>query len=355
LIAALVPSWVNEGDVVASDNTTIWGIHAGRYGEADSLFLKKGYIALGWEKMPDLSTIVPTRDACKATLLEVEPDYKPGAVPGAGGQLYRFAHEMQVDDLVIYRSKISRDYHLGRISGEYEYRPDVQAASPHVRRVKWLKKVEPTQMSQGALFEMGAAQSLFQVRNYAESWLKVLNNGAPGPNGDEEGDDDDTIGVVATAIEQSTRVYILKQFQAELKGHPFADYVAHLLNAMGYNTRVSPPGTDSGVDIIAHRDQLGFEPPIIKVQVKSGDGNVGQPEVSQLLGQLGAPGEHGLFVTLSDYTNPASNLAKTKSNLRLLTGDDVIDLTLQHYEQLDSHYRAIIPLKRVYVPEPVED
>lgn len=38
---------------------------------------------------------------------------------------------------------------------------------------------------------------------------------------------------------------------------------------MEYRTRVSPEGPDGGVDIIAHKDELGFEPPIIKVQVKS--------------------------------------------------------------------------------------
>jgi len=27
---------------------TLWGMHAGRLGDADSLFLKKGVIAIGW-------------------------------------------------------------------------------------------------------------------------------------------------------------------------------------------------------------------------------------------------------------------------------------------------------------------
>ena len=35
-----------------------------------------------------------------------------------------------------------------------------------------------------------------------------------------------------------------------------ADFVAHLLNKMGYRTRVSPEGTDGGVAIIAHKDGL---------------------------------------------------------------------------------------------------
>jgi hypothetical protein len=35
---------------------------------------------------------------------------------------------------------------------------------------------------------------------------------------------------------------------------------------------VRDKGADGGVDIIAHKDELGFEPPIIKVQVKSKEG-----------------------------------------------------------------------------------
>lgn len=37
---------------------------------------------------------------------------------------------------------------------------------------------------------------------------------------------------------------------------------------MRYHIRVSPEGRDDGIDIVAHKDELGFEPPIIKVQVK---------------------------------------------------------------------------------------
>lgn len=74
---------------------------------------------------------------------------------------------------------------------------------------------------------------------------------------------------VVEDTQENTRDYVLKRLAQEAKGHPFADLVAHLLNTMGYRTRVSPEGPDGGVDILAHKDELGFEPPIVKVQVKS--------------------------------------------------------------------------------------
>jgi restriction system protein len=108
------------------------------------------------------------------------------------------------------------------------------------------------------------------------------------------------------------------------------------------------------VDIIAHKDELMLEPPIIKVQVKSTEGTIGGPDVRQLFGNLGA-GEYGLFVTLGSYSRQATDFAKAKPNLRLVDGDEVIDLVLSHYDQLDPKYRALLPLKRVYIPEAVTE
>ena len=98
------------------------------------------------------------------------------------------------------------------------------------------------------------------------------------------------------------------------------------------------------------KDELGFEPPIIKVQVKSTEGNIGDPEVSSLYGKVGN-GEHGLFVTLGGFTPKAAAFAKSKSNLRLIDGEDLGQLVFTHYDQFDSRYKGLLPLRRVYVPE----
>ena len=57
---------------------------------------------------------------------------------------------------------------------------------------------------------------------------------------------------------------------ADLDAHQTQDLVAGILRSMGYFTQISPEGKDGGVDIVASRDALGVEPPIIKVQVKAG-------------------------------------------------------------------------------------
>jgi restriction system protein len=62
-----------------------------------------------------------------------------------------------------------------------------------------------------------------------------------------------------------------------------------------------------------------------------------------------------MVVTLGTFTNQADSFARNKSNLRLIDGEELVGLISQHYEQFDSKYKALLPLKRVYVPEPLEE
>jgi restriction system protein len=216
--------------------------------------------------------------------------------------------------------------------------------------VKWLKSIPRTRFSQGALYEIGSAMSFFLVKNFADEFRAAIE-GKTVPTAIIA--QDDSVAAVADDIEETTRDYILKKLAQDLKGHPFASFVAHLLNTMGYRTRVSEEGPDGGIDIVAHKDELGFEPPIIKVQVKSTEGSVGDPAVSSLYGKVGT-NEFGLLVTLGTFTAQATNFAKSKHNLRLIDGDELVQLVYLHYDQFDSRYKGLLPLRRVYVPEPIE-
>ena len=115
---------------MANQIPVIWGIHAGKTGDADALFLKGNCVALGWHAIRDLGTIKPTMEAFKAKVAEVYPEKKPGAIPKNAGQLFRFAHEMRVGDLVVYPSKKDRQVHMGRIERAYKYDPKTEPGYP---------------------------------------------------------------------------------------------------------------------------------------------------------------------------------------------------------------------------------
>jgi restriction system protein len=53
--------------------------------------------------------------------------------------------------------------------------------------------------------------------------------------------------------------------------------------------------------------------------------------VGALYGKVAA-GEVGLLVTLGTFTNQAKSFAHSKSNLRLIDGEELVGLILAHYK-----------------------
>jgi hypothetical protein len=163
-----------EQIMVTTREQAVWGIHGGRTGDANSLYLNHNVIALGWNIMGDLSVLSPDREAFKVRVAEVYPDSKPGAVPVMAGELYRFVYEMQIGDLVVYFSKHDRQIHIGKIEGAYIYQTEPEPSYPHHRTVRWMKTLPLTHFSQKALHEIGSAMTFFQVKNYDKEFRAAL-------------------------------------------------------------------------------------------------------------------------------------------------------------------------------------
>lgn len=196
--------------------------------------------------------------------------------------------------------------------------------------------------SQGALYEIGSFMSLFTVKNYADEFLAALDKGFKKSLQEE----DESVGATAEEIIESTKDFILKEISRQLKGYDLEEFVADLLQAMGYRTTVSPHGGDSGTDITAYKDEL---PPRILVQVKSQDGDIKETTIQSLKGAM-REGDYGLFVTLSNYTKNAKKYLESTPIIRGINGTELVELVLKYYGQLSEKYRKMIPLKMVYIP-----
>ena len=327
------------------EDKKVWGIHT----MDDHLFLKKNTIAIGWPEMGDLTIIDSNREAFKKKYSETYPDSKKGAIPTSSGMLYRFIYEIQVGDYIIYPSKLDKMVNIGQVTGKYIFDPSQQEYVQQ-RTVKWLKHVPRTSFSQGALHEIGSAMSLFLVKKYSDEFLSALDKNFHKNliNSDEE---DDSVGATSEEIKQSTKDFILKELSKHLKGYDFEGFIANLLEAMGYRAIISPQGGDSGIDIIAYKDEL---PPRILVQVKSQDSQIKETTIQSLKGAM-HEGDYGLFVTLSSYTKNAQNYLKHTPIIKGIDGTELVELILKHYESLDKKYKRIIPLEMVYIPVPYSD
>lgn len=330
---------------VNSEEKKIWGIHT----QNDNLFLSKDLIAIGWRDFGDLTKVDASRDAFKAHYLEAYPDAKKGQIANGAGMLYRFLHEVQIGDYVVFPSKTDRKINIGTIDGDY-YFEDSDGEYVQRRKVKWLKHIPRLNFSQGALYEVGSAMSFFSVKNYADEFLSALDKDFKKSVTSDDAEDE-SVGATAEDIVESTKDFILKELSRQLKGYDLETFVADLLRAMGYRTTVSPQGGDSGIDITAYKDEL---PPRILVQVKSQDSDIKETTIQSLKGAM-REGDYGLFVTLSNYTKNAQKYLDSTPIIRGINGTELVDLILKYYEDLSEKYRKMIPLKMVYIPVPKDN
>lgn len=326
---------------------TLWGIHMPR--EVGMAPIEDGFVGLGWREVGNVLDLPNNREAIKAKLLEAYPRAKKGAIPVWAGVLFRFAHEIQPGDGVIYPSKNDRTINLGIVEGPCTFQPNARLEATLQRRsVRWVAHLSRAAFSQSALHEIGSALTLFQVANNADEFLSAFAGNVE----EVAALDDEGAETVSEQVAENTDDYVLKRLKSAINDEEFEHFVASLLVAMGYHARVTRKTGDGGVDVIAHRDELGFEPPLIKVQCKQTFSTIGRPDVQKLDGAI-AHGEFGMFVTLGGYSNEARTYEQMKPNLRLIDGPELADLIYRHYTKFAPSTQRIIPLRRIYVPGPM--
>jgi restriction system protein len=329
----------------------VWAIRAGGESEADPLFIESGLLAVSFLSVNrDVSALPAQRAAFKDAFAEGDRDQKPGAIPIQAGQLFRFVHEMKIGDRVIYPRKIDRTLLWGEISTPYLYDRASNPDFPHRRGVRWLKSLGRDEFSQGALYELGSTLTVFEIRNFTGEFISRFE--PPAELGDKPGPlaDDDTQAVVARDIAETTKDFISKKLKTELKGSPMEPFVADLFRAMGYNAHATRASRDDGIDVIAHRDELGIEPPILNIQVKAHEGNIGADLVKSFYAMIHERNV-GIFITTGGYTAAARDFAKTKANFKLIDGAEFVSLIEKYYDGLDLKFRKLIPLRRLLVPD----
>jgi predicted Mrr-cat superfamily restriction endonuclease len=194
---------------MAEEERPIWGIHMGR--DHGSRPIDGSYIAIGWSHVGDLAKISNDREAFKAIIAKTYLDIKKGAIPVVAGTLYKFAYEMRPGDRVVYPSKIDRKINLGFLDSSYFYTEN-GGLVPNRRKVRWIKLLDRTEFSQSALYEIGSAVTLFQVRSNAEEFLAQFENR---PFEIEDVDATLSAGTAGTAVE-TTEDFILKRLKQAL-------------------------------------------------------------------------------------------------------------------------------------------
>lgn len=143
----------------------------------------------------------------------------------------------------------------------------------------------------------------------------------------------------------------IRKFIKDKNPYEFQEFVATLLRAMDYYTDyIADKGKDGGIDIVAYQDPLGIKNPRIKVQVKHYPENpISVDEIRKLKGILNQGNEVGLFVTSGSFTNDSKRTARESGvHIKLIDGEELIELWLAHYHKLNDEDKSQLPLQPIY-------
>jgi restriction system protein len=162
---------------------------------------------------------------------------------------------------------------------------------------------------------------------------------------------------VAPNVVNDAQISIQQMIRNRFPTDELAGLVESVLQAGGFKTRLSPPGPDGGVDILAGRGDLGFDSPRIAVQVKNSAGTMGIAQINELVGAQTAFGaDQALFVSWGGFSPDARRLARNEwFQLRLWDADDLVREVTAIYEKLDASIQMKLPLRQVWVAAIDED
>jgi restriction system protein len=339
--------------------TRSWLVRLGKFGEAEARALEHGQLITGW-KLEDIVSAT-SRDEILHALERTYPSEKAGTLQNWAVQINQLKHGAQPGDLTVTPLKTTGQIAIGQIEGGF-----VQVDGAPARNVRWLKKdVDRSAVKQDLLFSLGASQTVAEVsRNEAPRRFEALARDGrdPGPSvGVAPSRPAEAPAVISTdseaeLIELSSlaRDQIERHITANFVGHGFTELIAAILRAQGYQARVSPPGSDRGVDIVAGQGALGFGGPRLVIQVKSGSVVADQPALQSLIGCIqDTHAEHGLIVSWGGFTGAVrQRINELYFRVRLWDKQEILNALFATYDQLPEAIRAELPLKRIWTLVP---
>lgn len=356
-----------------NETVKLWAVRAA----GDASFPERGEIAFDWSEMGDLTALNPDRESFRAKFDAAYPDENAASRSAVSGALYRLVYEMQIGDYVacLHGDAVS----LGTVSGPYAYRDGV-----HRRPVLWTRHASQSGFSRDAMREITCSPvRLFPVKRFAGEFLSLLGVAYDEPErvtrpaafrtvppaSDETAASDVPTAAptvraagnasrdaapVSTAAGNASRPvgnagpdaakFVLDFLRRGLTRDNFRQFVGGLLRAAGYAISAPPDGGLSGFDMTARRDELS--PPIwVRVSAAA----LTDTEIERLKTAVES-GAYGLAITPYEVSERARESLKRAASLRVVAGEELAALTLKHYPALDERYRAMIPLRMVYVP-----
>ncbi len=331
---------------------TLWVIKEGSDGELERQCLEKSIITIGWDELNDLSAI-NSKEELASKYTKIWANKSTHAVAANVSQIFAFVKTAKKGDLVVLPLKTTHKIAVGEISGGYEFDSSLKPWGFHKRSVRWIRKdISRDLFDQDLLFSFGSFRTFSKAeRNNAEVRVKsVLEEGKGQADAKEVREDETEITKVFPDVEQISKDQILDFISRKFRGHDFAYLIAAIIKAKGFTVKVSPPGRDGGVDILASPGAFSFGEPRICIQVKSEDAPLSAEVYRELKGVMrDYRATHGILVSFGGFKN--SIIQENKNDhfdIRLWNTNNVINELLTNYNNLDTETKSKLQLKQVW-------
>lgn len=320
----------------------VWVVRADG-GQHTQACVEGGFVGIGWENVGDLTDV---DDKTQLGALYAGHPYAgegKGTIDTNVSTIWRFRDAIKTDDWIITPAKERRDLHYGKVIGEYRWvaKTNQSCPYPHCKDVKWSTSVlDRHSLSLAFQNTLGAAVTVFNVRHVNEFLEKIGEPIPIQPN------------IVSSA--EAAKPYELAIGQIlKLSPTEFEQLVGHLLTAIGFDIEVTKPVADGGVDFWGTLNVSNAAQVNIAGQVKryKRDSKITARPIRDLRGRIPI-GSQGTFVTTSDYTKDARQVAEEDGFARvgLINGEQLIDLLTEHWQDIPDEFQDALGLKPILVP-----
>lgn len=190
-----------RGANIAPEAARCWVVRAGREGEAVEHNLANDVVTIGWGGASEFERVAHcgSREEFRDLIDEALPDWLESGRRSACEQIWRFAREIEVGDLVVMPVKgmgpDGDSFAIGRVNGPYEFDSSRQPDFLRQRRsVTWLRtEIERKTVREDLRKSLDAAMTVFGLRRHdaARRIHHLAEHGVdPGPRNAEPASDD---------------------------------------------------------------------------------------------------------------------------------------------------------------------
>ncbi|KFL28879.1 hypothetical protein JP74_00480 [Devosia sp. 17-2-E-8] len=316
--------------------TGVWCVRADG-GTFAQNFVRDAFAGLGWDALPDLSSVT-SRDDLYPLYRAAYPQDDSNIVVGQQvGQVARFLFEMKAGDTVITPDQNTELLHHGVVEPDpsYFYLPNDPACRyPHRRRVTWSRQpLRRSELSVPLQNTLKSSLTVFGVSQVDEV-LQLTGRGA--------------LAAVAHPGAYDPYEAVLNQILT-LDDKEFEILVAHILEALGFEgSEVVGKVGDGGVDAMGELNIANLAK--VKVFVQAKRYKLGTKITASTVRQLRQAipfGGQGAFITTAGFQAAAFEVALEPGfpRIGLINGSQLVDILVEHWGDIPTAFQDRLGLK----------